>query len=218
MELYKILYLLIGDKFEYGNNTIPFDTKPMNMVGDGGFKYSVNGKTDCNRIIASVLYASGFFPPGVFSNLNQDVYLTPDDAKRRNADFIQTGGGVVFLREASQVFEKKGENITLDDKTHITLKEFRTGIKGEKPFPGAVGITRTEYISKTTGKKVLLSDHVYVIVNERINPKTKEIEYQVAESKGGKSDRGVTLQWREETDKYFKRSEFFQFKLGLPEK
>lgn len=213
MELYKILYLLIGDKFEYGNNTIPFDTKPMNMVGDGGFKYPVSEQTDCNRFVASVLYASGFFPPGVFSNLNQDVYLTPDDAKRRNADFIQTGGGVVFLREASQLFEKKGENIT--DTSNIANKDFRTGVKGVQPFVGAVGITRKEVTSITTNKPVLLSDHVYVIVDKQVNSITNEVQYQVADSKGGKSDRGITLNWRKANDEYFKRSEYYQFKLGI---
>ncbi|TGM47907.1 TIGR04388 family protein [Leptospira biflexa] len=161
----------------------------VNTVDADGFRQT--NETDCIRYIGAVLYAAGLTDKGSFANLNNDVYLTPEEIEQMEAEYKAKTihrNGVEYFRQAGGFSTLVSERLTTEQdlKTH---KE-----KGNLPElkVGMIGITRKMKTDPDTSRTAMKSDHIYIVIGKKFNPELGVNEYLISESSHGT---GVQNRW-----------------------
>lgn len=169
------------------------DVSGVNTVNDDGFRQIT--ETDCIRYIGAVLHAAGLTDRGGFANLNSDVFLTPEEMERMNAEYesgLVHQNGVEFFRQAGGFSKLVSERLTTEKDLNAHKEK---GVIPELKV-GMIGITRKMETVEGTKRAAMKSDHIYIVIGKKFNPELGVNEYLISESAGGSGiqNRWITLE------------------------
>ncbi|TGM01184.1 TIGR04388 family protein [Leptospira jelokensis] len=169
------------------------DVSGVNTVNDDGFRQIT--ETDCIRYIGAVLHAAGLTDRGGFANLNSDVFLTPEEMERMDAEYkagLVHQNGVEFFRQAGGFSKLVSERLTTEKDLNAHKEK---GVIPELKV-GMIGITRKMELVEGTKKEAMKSDHIYIVIGKKFNPDLGVNEYLISESAGGAGiqNRWITLE------------------------